>query len=220
MCNQDLVIFDLDGTLISGQSQKMFLKYLKKERYIGISYFVHIYFWFILYKLSLVSDPKKIFQYAITFLKDKSINEVAQIVSSFIEDELRFSFYRQAISIFNNHKEKGDHVIILSTAINPLVKSVAQYLNANNFLSTELTIKDAKYTGTIQGDIAYGNSKVKKIQRYLYKSKLSYNEIFVYTDHHSDQPLLSFATKPYAVNPTRQLRKISKKLGWKIIKLS
>jgi len=183
-----------------------------------MGYFLRIYFWFVLYKLSVVDDPKRIFQYAIAFLKGKSVIEVERIISLFGETQLKNSFHKQIVELLSNHKKNGDYILILSNAIKPIVGYVSKYMNADDFISTKLTIKDGKYTGTIQGDITYGDSKVVKIQKYLSNLNLSYDEIFVYTDHHSDEPLLKFATKPYVVNPTRKLKKISKKLGWPIIK--
>lgn len=217
MNSRNLVIFDLDDTLILGQSQKKLLAYLKKEKYIGMGYFLRIYFWFILYKLSIVDDPKKIFQYAIAFLKDRSVDDVKGIITLFVNTQLRYSFNKQIVALLDKHKENGDYILILSNAIEPVVNCVSVCLKTNNFLSTELSIKNGKYTGTIQGDIAYGEGKVAKIRKYINDSNLSYDEIFVYTDHHSDEPLLKFATKPCAVNPTRQLKAISQKQGWKII---
>jgi len=61
---KEIVILDLDGVIIKGQSQQFFLDYLFQEKIIGLFFYLRIYVWFVFYKLGLVRSPKKIITFA------------------------------------------------------------------------------------------------------------------------------------------------------------
>ncbi len=66
---KDLVILDLDNVIVKGQSQKLLLNYLFKRKLIGYWYFLKIYLWFVFYKIGLIKNPKRVMEYAFSFLK-------------------------------------------------------------------------------------------------------------------------------------------------------
>ena len=79
----EVVILDLDGVIISGQSQQIFLRYLFNKKLVGLFFYFRIHFWFILYKLGLIKSPKRIMEYAFSFLKNKKIEEFDRITDNF-----------------------------------------------------------------------------------------------------------------------------------------
>ncbi|MDD2935642.1 MAG: hypothetical protein PHX25_04205, partial [Candidatus Pacebacteria bacterium] len=58
--NNGTVIFDVDDTLIKGQSQKIFIDYLFKKKMISFFVYLKILIWFSLYKIGLGSNPKSV----------------------------------------------------------------------------------------------------------------------------------------------------------------
>ena len=67
---RELVIFDLDNTLIKGQSQAFLLSYLLKKGVITPFFYLKLMSWFIFYKLGLIKNPGRIMDYSFSFLKD------------------------------------------------------------------------------------------------------------------------------------------------------
>jgi len=56
----EMVIMDLDGTMLEGQSQKLLLPFLLHRRIIKYRQFLFISLWFVAYRLRLVSDPRSV----------------------------------------------------------------------------------------------------------------------------------------------------------------
>jgi len=82
MENKELVIFDLDGVIVKGQSQKYFLDFLFKKGKIPLYFYLRVYLWFFLYRIGLVKNPKSVMKYAYSFLKGKfySIDRQVNII--------------------------------------------------------------------------------------------------------------------------------------------
>lgn len=214
----ELVIFDIDNTLVKGQSQNILLDYLYRKGLIGKIYFLKIYIWFILYKTGIVENPKKVLEYAIKFIAGRRVEEIKRIIDEFVDMELKNYFFDGAIKKINEHKKTGAKIILVSNAIDILVQEIANYLGVNEYIASKLEIKDNKYTGRLEGSLAYGDNKLEKVKSFLAsKNDLSLNNAWVYTNHHSDIILLSAVKYPVAVNPDRKLLAYAKEKEWPII---
>lgn len=214
---KEVVIFDIDNTLIKGYSQKILLSYLFKKKVIKLLPYLKIYFWFILYKLKLVNNPKKAMEYAYNFLKGRTVNEFDSIIDNFFEEELKYFIFKEGIDLINEHKFKNRELILVSAIVEPIVKKFSQYFDIKNYLATYLEIKNDKYTGKINGDIDYGEKKVHFIKEYFKKHNLTLENSWAYGDHQSDIPVLEIANHSIAVNPDSLLLKEAKIRNWPIL---
>lgn len=214
MSNQ-LVIFDIDDTLINGQSQRHFLAFLYRNRYITLLHYVRVLWWFLMYKLSIVKNPEKVMSFAYSFLSGKELGEVQEITDSFYCHDLKFRIYPLAINEIENHKKQGRDILFLSNAGQPLVQKIATELAADAYICTQLELKDGVYTGKVEGRPVYGENKVIELKQFLINKK--YDVIQGYADHFSDITFLEFVDIPNVVNPDRRLQKIAKSKGWKIL---
>lgn len=215
-----MVILDLDGVIIKGQSQRLLLSYLFKKRLIGLFYYLKIYFWFILYKLRLVKNPKKVMEYAFGFLKNKATEEIDKIANDFFDNVLKKFIYKEIVDIINKHKEEERVLLLVSNAIDIIVKKVSQFLNIENYISTHLEVSNNKYTGKIIGDIVYGKNKVNYIKNFIEKNRMSLNNSWAYGDHISDIEFLEISTHPNVINPDKLLLVEAQKRNWPILKFN
>jgi len=213
----ELVILDLDGVIIKSQSQQIFLNYLFKKKLIGLFFYLKIYFWFVLYKLGLVNDPKKIMDYAYSFLKGKKTEDIEKIVEIFFNEKLQQFIFSEIIDIINKHKSQGRELVIISNSVDVIVSRVAKFLGIKNYISTQLENTDRIFTGKILGDIIYGKNKITVVKEFIKNNNLNLNNSYAYTDHISDLNLLLMVKNPNAVNPDRFLFTKAKKNNWPIL---
>jgi len=213
----ELVILDLDGVIVKGQSQLLFLNYVFRKGLVSLFFYLKIFFWFFFYKLGLFKNPKEIMDYSFSFLKDKKIEEVDEIVEVFLKEVLHKFIFPEIIDIINEHKAKDREVIIVSNGADILVKKVADYLNIKNCISTRLEITSGKFTGKILGDIVYGKNKVYFTKEFIKKNNLDLYNSYAYTDHISDLDLLLMVFNPFAVNPDNLLFAEAKKRNWPVL---
>ncbi len=214
---KELVIFDIDKTLVDGQSQKRFLRYLLAAKRVKLTFFLKLIPWFVLYELGLLRDPKKPMRYAYSFLKGKSVQEISGITRDFFERDLKNHIYPEAVELIKEHQDAGREVILVSNSAELIVKDIADYLGVSQYICTKLETVDGKYTGEIK-DIMYGHRKAEAINKFADNHHLDLGVAWAYGDHASDRQLLSLVKHPVAVNPSPTLMATAKKSHWQTMK--
>lgn len=213
----ELVIFDLDNTLIKEQSQAALLGYAFKKRLIGPFFYFAVTLWFVFYKLGLVKNPRKIMEYSFGFLRNKSIEYFRNIIDDFFEKRLHSRIFKEIPELVRDHKSKGRKTLIISNAINYIPEKVALFLGIDYFIGTKLEITNNKFTGKIDGDIIYGKNKVVAINDFIKKNRFSLGGSWGYSDHYSDIPFLEMVDYPVSVNPDKKLLERAKKENWPVL---
>ena len=209
-----VAILDLDNTIVDGESQKSLIKYLYRNGYVNFLIAAKIYFWFILYKLNLVTKPEKIMRLAFSFLKERKLTDFKNILHSYFESELKNKIFPEAIKIIDEHKKEGHRVIIISNAIKLLVEEVSDFLGADDCLGSQIETANGVFTGEMLGKPMYGKNKVEELKKYFISRKMDSIETWAYSDHHSDLELLAFSSHPIVINPNKILASIAKDRNW------
>lgn len=213
----ELVVFDVDGTILKGQSQKLLLDFAFKEKYISKFCYFKLNLWFIFYKLGLVKNPLPAINYAYSFLKNKSILEVENLIEKFFNLVLKKYIFKEAVEIIEEHLSSGRKVILVSNAVDILIKRIAKHLNVHDSISTKLEIQNDLYTGEIIGEIMYGENKIKAVEEYAKQKGISTENSWSYADHYSDIPLLSKSAHAFVINPSGKFKKVAMLKKWSIL---
>jgi len=214
---KELVIFDVDNTIIRGQSQALFISYLYKKGFVSTYYYFILLSWVILYKFGLVSNPLRAMKYGLSFAKGKKVNDVQYIIDDFFETVLIKNIYKEAKEIVLEHRKRNRDIILVSNAPDILIKKLANYLEIKNFISTQLEVVGEVYTGNIFGEIMYGEQKLLAVKKYIESTEYSLENSWAYGDHDSDEFLLSKVGHPFAVNPSGKLKQTAIKNNWPIL---
>ena len=211
-----LVIFDVDGTLFKGQTQKVFLKLLRTQNICKFIDYFFISLWFIAYKLTIIKSTKKIREIAYSKLKGFKVSAIDKIISAnfFL---FKNRIFKESYNLINKHKKLNHNLLLISASVDPIIKKICNEFKMQEYLCTRLDVQNNKYTGNLLGDALYGNHKCIKIKEYIKKSKISFNSIIYYADHISDQPVFEFVDIPVCVNPDKKLKKIALEKNWEII---
>lgn len=210
-----IAVFDLDGTIINSQSQLLFLKFLINKNIISYFSVVPLLIWFLLYKLNLVSNPNKAFDYALKIFKKINYNDLSNLATDFVKsDDFKKTKNKKVIQLLEKHQKNGDLVILLSTAINIITEKVAKSLGINHCISSKLE-KENDFPSNIK--IVNGQSKLVELEKFLNKNNLPTDNIYAYGDDISDLPVFMYAKYKIAVNPSPKLKKYTKDSNWNII---
>lgn len=214
-----LALFDLDNTILKGQSQKMLVRYLFKSKKIKITFLIYIYFWFFLYKLGLIKDVIKIREKSFKICRGWSKEYTKKILDDFLNLYIKPNFYKEALEIIEFHKNNNAVLILISSSLFPLIELIGEYLKFDFIFATELKINNNLYTGEIEGNVVYGDFKKYKINNFIKDNNLSLENSYCYADHYSDVSLLNLVDNPIVINPDKKILKISLLKKWKIKKL-
>jgi phosphatidylglycerophosphatase C len=208
---QDVVFFDLDGTIIDGQSQQYLIKFLFRKKEVNFFDFMVIMVWFIGYKFNFINDPLDIMRVAFKrILKGKNADVVDEILSDFYNEELSAKIKKKIRVEIKKHKKNGARLILMTNAIEPLALIVAKNLGLGEVIATKLKKRENNYTGTIDGIIVYGKQKGVLANKVI-KEKTNKGIIWAYADHRDDVSLFDIVDHIVLVEPNIKTMNFYKK---------
>lgn len=212
---KNIAIFDVDDTVVRGQTQRLFLTFLHEHKMISHSYYLRILLWFVLYKVGFIKSPQKVMSSAFLFLKGMSEATLSQITDQFYDQVLKDKIYTHAVREINEHIKKGNDVIFLSNAVHPIIEKMCKELNVPSYISTRLETISSVFTGRIDGNPVYGENKLTRLKSYL--KNRNYDKMYGYGDHYSDYDFLNFVNVPHIINPNLKMLQVAQKNNWKIL---
>ncbi len=216
---REIVFFDLDGTLIEGQSQLAFLRFIRKKKLLNNSAFLKILVGFLFYKLGIVPNPKGPLEYffSLTPITASSYPQMDKLADDFVEHILVEYVYPEGREIIRKHKEAGRLVVLVSGTLDTITSRIAYLLGIDEVISTELERGSKHYLAKIIGNAVYGEEKVSRIKKYCEEKGSSLDTAWAYGNHQSDLPMLKAVGHPTAINPDWKLRSYAKKHNWPVL---
>jgi len=216
----NIVLFDLDNTLIKGDSDHEWGNFLVENNYVD----QRIYKeknnnFFEQYKNGTLC-PKEFALFSYEPLTKYSYEKLLNIREKFFEEKIIPLILPKALKLVNYHKNNND-ILAIVTATNSFISRVtADFFNIKHLLASEPEFVNNKFTGNMLGEPCFKDGKVTKVQEWMKVNKLSeFKEIYFYTDSHNDIKLMEFCTRPIAVDPDEILKKTSIDNKWEIISL-
>ncbi len=216
----NIALFDLDNTLIKGDSDYQWGNYLVENNYVDpVSYSEKNENYFDQYRKGTLC-AKEFAEFSYEPLTNYDYNTLISIRQKFFEEKIKPLILPKAVDLVRFHKEKKD-ILAIVTATNSFISKVsADYFEIKNLLASEPEFINNKFTGKLLGDPCFQEGKVKKVKEWMKLNNYNnYDDIYFYTDSHNDIQLLEYCTKPIAVDPDKILEDLSKKNNWQIISL-
>ena len=211
--------FDMDGTLLRGESQFSFLLWCLRNGLVPAFHALPAVVQYASYLLGISSDALRLRQSGVNLLRGISTDQFANVAKAFFQTRLTAGFRRQALPVIEAHRAKGHLIVVLTSASEPVANLVAGKLRADAVIATRLLVRDGVFTGERELPEPYGDGKRVLVERFCLAQQLSPQDCFAYTDHHTDVSLLEFIGHPIAANPTRKLRSIAEAKKWPIVDL-
>jgi len=211
--------FDLDGTLLRGESQFSFLLWCLRRGVAPRLRALPVLAQYGSYLVGLSSNAVALRQAGFRLLRGIPVRRIEHSAAEFFRADLSGRFRRNAVSLLEAHRANGDLVVVITSACNLLANLVGAHLQADAVLSTRLVVADGVFTGSRELPEPYGDGKRILVERFCMDRGLVPAECHAYADHHSDTMLLEYVGHPVIVNPTRRLRSIAAKRGWPQVNL-
>lgn len=214
-----LALFDLDNTLIAGDSDCLWGEFLCEQNYVDCQEYTegHERFYQDYLKGELNIDAFLKFQ--LGPLSSQPLDTLISWRQNYLQDKIQPILLDPARDLIEKHRQQ-DHCLMIITATNRfLTEPIAELLKVTHLIACEPEIKDGQYTGNYIGTPSYQAGKVTRLNEWLAKLAEPLEESWFYSDSHNDIPLLEFVDHPIAVDPDDALRKKANDQGWPIISL-
>ena len=218
----NLAIFDLDNTLLNGDSDYNWSLFLIKKGILDQSIYEqkNEEFFKDYQTGSLDIDAYAEFQF-------KPLRENERLFLNDLRDEyvatvIRPMITKKAKDLVNEHRSQGDQLLIITATNSFITKPIAALFGIEELIGTDLEEINNQFTGKIKGVASFQEGKVTRLNEWLDEKHLTlaqFDKTFFYSDSKNDLPLLRIVSHPVAVNPDATLNTEAKKNNWPIMSL-
>ena len=219
MSKPALVIFDLDNTILNGDSDYAMINYLVHTQALDESagkqnqIFIEDY-----QRGELDFDAYTTF--ALSAYIGMTRTEINEYMLPFVTKVIEPMINTFALKIIHDHGDSGDTILLASATNELIVQPIAKRLDIQNVIGTQVKFINDKCTGEYNPPSALGEGKLQLVQQWMQKNNFDdFSGVTFYSDSINDLPLLEAVDFPKAVNPDAMLEKISLERGWEIIDL-
>jgi phosphoserine phosphatase len=116
------------------------------------------------------------------------------------------------------HQDAGRQVYIVTAASQELADVLAHVLVLDGGIGMRSEVRDGVYTGRLAGPFTYREGKAEAIRELAASEGIDLAESFAYSDSESDLPMMRAVGHPVAVNPDRELERVARQEGWRIMR--
>jgi HAD superfamily hydrolase (TIGR01490 family) len=214
-----LALFDLDHTLLSGDSDVLWCNFLLSLGLLDPGYSERNRRMASAYTAGTVTPADYCNFYAGT-LAGHDEGYWAPIRERFLAEVIRPRIPGDARALLQRHRDLG-HTLVLTTATNRVVSALtAQDLGVDHFLATDVELIDGLFTGRTRGVLNMRTGKVERLRAWLQDQghpETELRQATFYTDSINDLPLLSVVRSPVVVDPDPRLESAALRNGWKVL---
>jgi HAD superfamily hydrolase (TIGR01490 family) len=214
-----LAIFDLDNTLIAGDSD-----YLWGQHLIGLgvvdgpSYEAANDRFYDDYRHGRL-DIDAFLRFALRPLSEHSPATLERWRAEFVAERIDPILLPAARALIERHRSAGDTLLII-TATNAFVTApIAERFGIEHLIATEPEQANGRFTGRVAGTPAFREGKVARLEQWLAVRGESLDGSCFYSDSINDLPLLERVQRPAAVDPDERLARVAEERGWPIMSL-
>jgi HAD superfamily hydrolase (TIGR01490 family) len=210
-----LAIFDIDGTLVEGSTERRFWRYLLKRGHQGPrQVLAYALFWLRYLPVFGRLTPKKNKAY----LYKLDTARVRRLARSFVAEEILPRLYAPAVLRLQRHLRRGDTVVLLSGTLEPIARALADALNVPHVRATVCRERDGRYGAGPPEVHPFGAAKLDIATQFAAEIGTRLSEASAYGDSQHDLDLLQAVGSPVAVMPDEPLLATARGNRWHIIR--
>jgi len=214
-----LAIFDLDNTLIGGDSDHAWGEFLCNKGIVDTAEYRRANDYFYEQYKSGGLDIHEYLEFALRPLTEHSLEQLTQWHSEFMQEMIAPIMLPKAAELLQKHRDQDDFLLIITATNRFVTQPIADQLGVDAILASEPEMVDGLYTGKVAGTPCFQHGKVERLHHWLADTGHSLDNSYFYSDSHNDLPLLELVSHPVAVNPDETLENHARTNAWQIMDL-
>ncbi|HSH06301.1 MAG TPA: HAD family hydrolase [Burkholderiales bacterium] len=217
-----LVLFDLDNTLLAGDSDYEWGQFLVDRGILDRdSYEAQNAAYFEQYKAGTL-DIHEYLGFALRPLAEHAPEDLARWHEVFMRTRIAPMIGAAARALVRGHLERGALCAIVTATNSFVTAPIARVFGIRHLIATEPESRDGRFTGRVAGTPCFREGKIARVDAWLAelgRPLAQFEESAFYSDSHNDLPLLERVSQPVAVDPDPQLAAEATRRGWPVISL-
>lgn len=219
-----LALFDLDGTLLTGDTDELWCEFLMGEGILERASFEAKNRSIASRYAEGIVAPAEFCAFYASTLAGRSAAEWSPWRDRFVAGVIAPRLCAAAHALVARHREAGDRVLLTTATNRFLTEPIALLLGivGEDLVATELREQGGKFTGTNAGVLNMREGKVLRLVAWLQARGLDESLLAgatFYSDSANDLPLLRAVGRAIAVDPDARLRQEAKRMGWPVLGL-
>ena len=218
----NLALFDLDNTILAGDSDYNWSRFLIQEGYLdGAIHAEKNEKFYADYKAGTL-DIFAFVEFQFKPLARNPRTVLNQLLKKYVEKVIKPMITEKARALVKRHQEEGDLIIVITATNSFITKPIAELFGIENLIGTDPEEKEGEFTGKVSGVPSFKEGKVTRLEAWLKGKNLlltSFEKSYFYSDSHNDLSLMQKVTHPVAVDSDDVLSEYAKSMGWPQISL-
>ncbi len=215
-----LAIFDLDNTLIAGDSDHLWGEFLIDQGIVDADGFKAANDGFFQDYQDGRLDIFAYQEFVLGVLKGRPLDELDALRQRYMDTVIDSIWLPRAEALVAEHRDRGDTLMIITATNDFITSPIAERLSIPWLIATQAdTDRQGLYTGRVKGVPSYKHGKVERLSAWLAEHQQSLQGSYFYSDSHNDLPLLGKVDHPVAVDPDPTLERHAREQGWPVMSL-
>jgi len=215
-----LAIFDLDNTLLCGDSDHAWGEFLVEQGAVDRERFAsENNRYYAAYLAGTLDIYEFLEQHQLRPLAEHDRATLERWRTEFVRTKIAPLITPAARALVEQHRARGDTLLIITATNRFITAPIAEAFGIPHLIATEPEEVNGEFTGKVTGVPSYREGKVERLSEWLNDRHESLDDSWFYSDSHNDLPLLNLVDHPVAVNADETLADYARTRGWTIIEL-
>lgn len=214
-----LAIFDLDNTLIAGDSDYEWGEFLVEKGVVDpVEYKDKNNYFYEEYKKGTL-DIYEFLTFVFKPLSEHSMEILNQWHKEFMADRITPIMLSRSKALLQKHRDQGDTLLIITATNSFITGPICHQLGVDDFIASEPEKVDGRFTGRVHGTPTYREGKITRLREWLKDKDIQLQGSYGYSDSINDLPLLELVDNPVVVDGDPQLLAEAEQRQWPCISL-
>ena len=215
-----LAIFDLDNTLLRGDSDHAWGEFLVEQGVVDRERFTsENNRYYAAYLAGTLDIYEFLEQHQLRPLAEHDRATLERWRTEFLRTKIAPLISPAARALVEQHRARGDTLLIITATNSFITTPIAAAFGISHLIATEPEELNGQFTGKVAGVPSYREGKVERLSEWLLDRRESLDGSWFYSDSHNDLPLLNLVEHPVAVNADETLADYARTRGWTMIEL-
>lgn len=208
--------FDLDGTLITVNTTRLWLRRERRLGRISAWQMAHAAMKLGAYRLGFL-DMEATLRYALARFIGLAEDRMWEETRAWWREDVRQFAAPGAGAVLEHHRRRGERLVLLTSSSRYAAEMARGEFGLDDVLFQGFEVRDGRLTGEPTHPICYSHGKVEVAEAWARANDIDLGASSYYTDSSTDLPMLERVGRPFAVHPDPRLARIARARGWPVL---